>query len=151
MILAVNKHSTSYLSGVRGAKIVSAEVADTNPCERVKFTINSIFGKTPKFVDKGLSPAHTADKLKSAIVPSTRLRGLTDNTDGLSSSHGIAKVTSDRASEAKRYSDYIKKSEFETMNVFEFKNNSGSRLNQMTRPDQDISRINPDSRINSQI
>ena len=35
------------------------------------------------------------------------------------------------------------------MNVFEFENNSGTRLNiQMTRPDQDISQINPESRIN---
>ena len=42
-----------------------------------------------------------------------------------------------------------KNSEFETMNVFEFENNSGTRLNiQMTRPNQDISQINPESRIN---
>ena len=35
------------------------------------------------------------------------------------------------------------------MNVFDFENNSGTRLNiQMTRPDQDISRINPESRVN---
>ena len=77
------------------------------------------------------------------------------------SSHGIAEVTVDRVSEAKAYSDYIKNSEVETMNVFEQENKSGTRLNQMTRPDQDISRnihdsqinphsrINPDSRINS--
>ena len=39
------------------------------------------------------------------------------------------------------------------MNVFEFENNSGTRLNQniqMTPPDQDISRINPESRINTE-
>ena len=61
------------------------------------------------------------------------------------SSHGIAKFTADRVSEAKVYSDYIKNSEFETMKVFEFENISGTRLNQMTRPDQNISRINPES------
>ena len=53
-----------------------------------------------------------------------------------------------RVSEEKAYSDYIKNSEFETMKVFEFENNSGTRLNQMTLPDQDISRINPHSQIN---
>ena len=74
-----------------------------------------------------------------------------DNSNGLTSRHHIAKVTADRVSEAKAYSDYIKNSEFETMKVFEFENNSGNELNKMTRPDQDISRINPDSRINSQI
>ena len=43
----------------------------------------------------------------------------------------------------------IKKIEFVTMNIFEFKNNFGTRLNvQITRPDQDISQINPDSRVN---
>ena len=72
---------------------------------------------------------------------------LTDNSAGLTSSQGIANVTADRVSEAKAYSDYIKNSEFETTKVFEFENNYGTRLNQMTRPDQDISRINPDSQI----
>ena len=70
---------------------------------------------------------------------------MTDNSDGLMSRHGIAKVTADIVSEAKAYSDYIKNSEFETMKFFEFENISGTRLNQMTRPDQDISRINPES------
>ena len=42
-----------------------------------------------------------------------------DNTDGLTSRHGISKVAADRVSEAKAYSDYIKNSEFETMKVFE--------------------------------
>ena len=73
---------------------------------------------------------------------------MTDITDGLTSNHGISKVAADRVSEAKAYSDYIKKSEFETMIVFEIRNDSRTRLNQMTRPDQDISRINPESRIN---
>ena len=82
---------------------------------------------------------HTADKLKYVIGPATRVRGLTDNTDGILSSHGISKVAVDRVSETKVYSDYIKNSEFETMKVFEFENNSWTRLNQMTRPDQDIS------------
>ena len=80
--------------------------------------------------DLGLLPAHTADKLKSIFDPSTRAGGLTDNSNGLTSSHGIAKVTADSASEAKAYSDYIKNSEFETMNVFERENIFGTRLNQ---------------------
>ena len=36
----------------------------------------------------------------------------------------------------------LKNSEFETMKVFEFENSSGTRLNLMTRPDQNIIRIN---------
>ena len=60
---AVNGHSTSYFSGVSVAETVSAEVADVNPCERVNFASNAVFGENPKFVDLRLSPAHTADKL----------------------------------------------------------------------------------------
>ena len=87
----------------------------------------------------GLLTAHTADKLKYVISPATRAGGLTDNTDELTPMHGIAEVTADRVSEVKVYSDYIKNSEFETIKVFEFESNSGTGLNQMTRPDQDIS------------
>ena len=112
---SLNKHSTSYFSGVSGAKTVSTEVADVNPCERVNFPSNSVFSANPKFVDLGLSTAHTANKLKSVIGPTTRVGGLTNNTDGLTSWHRIAEVTADRVSEAKAYSDYIKNSEFETM------------------------------------
>ena len=149
---AVNEHYTSYFSGLIDVETVSTEAADVNLCKRVNFASNSVFGETPKFVDLGLSPSNTADKLKTIFVHATRAGGLTDNSDGLTSSHAIANVTADRVSEAKAYSDYIKNSEFETMNVFEFENNSGTRLNQniqMTRPDQDISRINPESQFNS--
>ena len=139
---AVNEHSKSYLSGVSGVETVSAEVAAVNPCKRVNFASNSVFGETPKFVDLGLSPAHTVDKLTSIFVPDTKVGGLMDNSDGLTPSHGIAKVTADRASEPKAYNEYIKNSEFETMNFFERENNSGTRLNQniqMTRLDQNTS------------
>ena len=111
---------------------VSAEVADVNPCDRVNFAINSVFGESPNLMDLGLSPTHTADKLKSISVPATRAEVLTYNSDGLTYSHGSAKVTADRASEEKAYSNYIKSSDFETMNVFERENSSGTQLNQMT-------------------
>ena len=66
----------------------------------------------------GLSSGHTVDKLQSIFVPATRVGGLTDNSGGLTSRHGIAKVAADRVSEEKAYSEYIKSSEFETMKVF---------------------------------
>ena len=105
----------------------------------MNFASNPDLGESPKFVDLRLSTAHTTDKLKSIIDPVTIVGGLTDNSDRLPSSHSISKVAAGRVSETKEYSDYIKKSEFETMKVFEFENNSGTQLNQMTRPDQDIS------------
>ena len=89
----------------------------------------------------GLLPAHTEDKLQSIFAPATRAVGLRDNSNGFLSRHCIAEVIADRVSEAKVYSDYIKSSEFETMNVFERENNSWpqpSQNIQMTRPDQNI-------------
>ena len=41
-------------------------------CAHMTFVSNSILGKTVKFVDLGLSPADTTDKLKSVIGPATR-------------------------------------------------------------------------------
>ena len=87
---------------------VSAEFADVNPRESMNFAINYVFGKTPKFVDLGVLPSHKADKLKSIIAPATRSGGLTDNFDGLASSHGIMKVKADRVSEAKRIVTILK-------------------------------------------
>ena len=50
-------------------------------------------------------------------------------------------------SEAKAYSDYIKNSEFETMNAFEQENSSGTRINSGIRLTED----NSGNRINSGI
>ena len=73
-----------------------------------------------------IEPAHTADKLNSIFAPATRAVGLTDKSNGITSKHCITEVTADRVIEAKVYSDYIKNSEFKTMNVFEQENNSGT-------------------------
>ena len=71
---------------------VSAEGADVNPCKRVNFVSNSVFGETPRFVDLGLLPYHTADKLKSIFARATTAGWLTDNFDRLTSRHCIVTV-----------------------------------------------------------
>ena len=52
----------------------------------MNFASNSVLGETPKFVDLGLLPAHTTDKLKSVIGPTNRAGGFTDHSDWLASS-----------------------------------------------------------------
>ena len=77
----------------------------------------------------------------SVIGPANKAEVWLDHSNLFASRHCIVELTADKVSEAKVYSDYIKNSEFETMNVFEQENNSGTRLNkniQMTRPDQNI-------------
>ena len=59
----------SYFSSVGGAETVSAEVANVNLCERVNFPSNAVFGENPKFMDLGLSTAHTANKISLASAP----------------------------------------------------------------------------------
>ena len=75
----------------------------------------------------GLSPANTMDKLKYAIVPTIRVKGLTDVSDLLASRPGCKEVMVGRVSEEKAFSNYIKNNEFETMKVFERENISVTR------------------------
>ena len=77
--LAVNCPSTSYSSGIIGFEAVLREVANVNACKRMNFASNSALSKTPKFVDLGLSPANTADKLNSVFAPANRSKGLMDS------------------------------------------------------------------------
>ena len=69
-------------------------------------------------MDLRLYTVNTADKPNSDFTPATRAEGWMDHYDWLASSHRIAKVTADRVSEAKLYSDYLKNSEFETIIFF---------------------------------
>ena len=117
--LAGNGHCTSYFSGVICLEAVSRKVTDVNAHKRMNFARNSVLGEIPKFVDLGLSPNNTSDKLNSVFAPATRTEGFTYNSDWLASRHGIEYFAEGRVSEVKAYRKYIKNYEFETMNVFE--------------------------------
>ena len=140
----------TFFSHVVYLEVVSREVADVNASKRMSFASITVLDETPKFVDLWLSTVNTVDKLNSAFAPATRAKGWIDHSDWLTSRHRIAEDTADKATEAKVYSDYIKISEFETMNVFERENNSGIRLtenNSGTRLTENI----PLTRLNENI
>ena len=86
---------------------VSREVTDINVCKRMNFASNSVLSETPKFMELGISPTHTADKLNSVFSPATRDGGLTDNSYWLASRYRIAEVTEERVSKVQSYSNYI--------------------------------------------
>ena len=88
----------SYFSGVIGLEAISGEVFNVNARERMNFASNPILGETPKFVDLGLSPAHTADKLNYVFAPATITVGCTDNSYCIASSNCIAEFTEGRVS-----------------------------------------------------
>ena len=76
---------------------------------------NSVLFEVPNFMDFGMSPVNTPDKLKSVIVPTTTFGRLVDGSYWLPPRHDIEEVTTERVSEKKAYSDYILKNEFETL------------------------------------
>ena len=119
---AVHGHPTPIFSKVIGPKTVCGENVDVYTQKRMEFTINSVVAENPNFMDLGLSPANTKDKLKSVIGPTTRVEWLTDSSYWLTSRHGCKEVMVGRVSEEKAFSYYIKNKEFETMKVFEREN-----------------------------
>ena len=72
------------------------------------FMSHYVIVESPNFMNLGLSPNHTTDKLKSVIGPATSIEWLKNISNCLASRHGIKKVTVGRVSEAKSYSDYTK-------------------------------------------
>ena len=91
------------------------------------FASNSVISESPNFMDLGMLPANTTDKLKSVIGPVIIVEGLTGSFEWLAYSHGIVIVAVIRVSKTKVYSDYIKISDFETTKVFEQENISVTR------------------------
>ena len=138
--LAKNSDSVRFFSHVLGLEAVSGEVTDVDASKRMKFASNIFLGEAQKFVDLRLLTVNTAGKLNSVFNPFTRAEGLTDHSDWLASRHRITEVTEVRVSEIQAYSDYIKKSEVETRDVFERENIQMTRPEniQLTRPDQNI-------------
>ena len=120
-----------------GLETVLGESADVYARKMMEFASIYVIGKIPNFMDLGLSPSHTKDKLKYVIGPTTIFEGLINGSDWLASRHGIEEVMVGKVNETKSYSDYIRNSEFETTKVFEVENIS------VTRPTENISLIWP--------
>ena len=110
-----------------GPKTVPGESSDVYARGRMDFESNSVVAKIPNFVDLGLSPANTTDKLKSVIGPTTIIEGLKGGSDWIDFRHDCEEVTVGRVSKAKAFRDYIKNNEFETMKCFEWENISVTR------------------------
>ena len=78
VFLAVHGHSTFIFRKIIGLKTVPKESTNVYARKRMDLTSNYVIGKNPNFVGWGLSPANTADKLKSFISPATIVEGLAD-------------------------------------------------------------------------
>ena len=90
-----------------GRKTVTDESADANSRCGMDLGRNSVVAKNPSFMYFGLSPANIPDKIKSVIVPTARVRRLTNVSNWLRPRHDIEEVTADRVRITKANSDYI--------------------------------------------
>ena len=124
---AKHGHPTAISSKLISFKTVPDESADVYARKRMDLGSDSVVTKTPNFMYLKFLPANTTYKLKSVIVSTTRVERLTNGSNWLASRHDIEEVRVERVSEAKVYSDYISKNEFETMKVFERENISVTR------------------------
>ena len=97
-----------------GRKTVSDKITDVYARKRIDFGSNSVLSKIPNFMDFGLSPANTPDKINSIIFPTTRVVRLKNGSGWLAPRHDIEEVMAERVIKAKEYSNYIL-NEFETM------------------------------------
>ena len=76
---------------------------------------SDVLSENPKFVNFGLSPVNTTYKLRSVILPTTRVGRPKNGSKWLQSVHDIEEATSDRVIEKKASNHYNLKSDFETM------------------------------------
>ena len=56
-----------------GVETVPKESSDINSCSEMDIVSNYVIGESPNFLDLGLSPANTADKLKAVFAPAARV------------------------------------------------------------------------------
>ena len=102
-------HPTPIFSKVICCKTFPDKRSDVCARKRMDLMSISVLSESPSFMNFGLTPANTPDKLKSVIVPTTRVERLTNGSDWILTKHNIEEVTVERVGEAKAYRDYILK------------------------------------------
>ena len=106
---AVHAHPTPVYRKAIGPITVPEESADIYMQKSLDIGSNSVVAKSPNFMDFRLSPANTTYKLKSIIVLTIRVKRLMNGPNLLVSGNVIGKITVEKVSEAKAFSDYILK------------------------------------------
>ena len=56
-----------------GSKVVTKKSADVYVRGQMNFGSDTVFSKNPNFINFGMSPINTTDKLRSVIFPTTRV------------------------------------------------------------------------------
>ena len=102
-----HEHHTPIFSKLIDHKIVPDESADVYAHKSMEFGSNSVAAESPNFMNFGLSPANTPDKLKFITVPTIKVGRLMNVSNWIQPRHNIEEVKAERMSKAKAYNDYI--------------------------------------------
>ena len=95
-------HPMPISSSVICSKTVPEKSADVYARKIMGFGSNSVVTKSPNLIDFGLSPANTLNKIKSGIVPTTRVGRSTNVSDWHRPRNDIEEVTAKIGSVKKR-------------------------------------------------
>ena len=118
--MAKHTEPTPSLSNINGRKAVTNKRSDVYTRRWMKFGSDTLFSKNPNFMNFGLSPVNTTNKLGSIIVPTTRVWRPTNGYWWIHPVHDIEEATSDRVIKMKADNHYNFKSDFETMREIQF-------------------------------
>ena len=104
-----------FFSKVVGCKYAVDSSVDVNSRCGMNFGSNAVLTLNPNLIDLGIVSVNTTDTLGSGSVPTTRFVLPTGRYDGIRHGHDIEEATADRVSETRANSNYILKSDFESM------------------------------------
>ena len=94
-----------------GSKAVNNESVNVYARRRINFGSYTVLSKNPNFINFGLLPVNTTDKLRSVIFPTTIAGRPTNGSEWLQYGHDIEEATSDRVRETKEKNHYNFKSD----------------------------------------
>ena len=104
----------------------------------MNFGSNAIFTPNPNSINLGIASVNTTNKLGSFSIPTTRFISTASSYNWIRHGHDIEEATADRVSETRSNSDYIFKSDFETMRgIQDFERENISMTNGTTSPIDD--------------
>ena len=81
---------------------------------------DTVLSKNPNFMNFGMLPTNTPDKLRSGIVPTTRVGRPTNVFNWIRPRHDIEESTADRVIKMKQKNHYNYKNDFETMREIQY-------------------------------
>ena len=101
---------------------------------RMNFASDTVFSKSPKFMDLGLSSVGTTDKLGSVFSPTSRIGSSTHGNNWLVRSHSISGATADIVIRTESKHNYNFKNVFKTRKDKVVDQDFGHQNDSMSRP-----------------